>query len=217
MNGHRRIQMPNRPSGATQSNAEFRLFTGNQGTVVATHDLQGSRSQQYIATETTRFAGWRAPAQVTKAVVDRAFGITLAPGAADGHDLRMGVKKSRARRHPRGIHLAVTVDKKHKLDKRKDLEKFGKPGVSGARGSKRYRGVKVDDVNTDRLGKLRRAVSRARVDVDHRGRRGQRKRRTKTATQSITFVATDGNDTMAPVLDHELTTAGEDLLGRIIH
>jgi hypothetical protein len=102
----------------------------------------------------TGLAHRRVPFNITELVIDRGAGLNFPHTAAHNGHIIMPVQESFSGNKPSVHHHAVAIDKLHMLQASPQFIQAVESGVSGARGGKRGRHIKGNNLGPEIFGLL---------------------------------------------------------------
>jgi hypothetical protein len=136
VHSHFSVQAPDAPPGSAKSDAQLRIFGGNQISSKGTHLLESVGTHQRITSAALGLSDRGIPLDVAEHVVNRSCRIELPTSATNNRYIAVSVKKGRRLVDPVSHNFAITIDK---LDIGKTSRRLAgalKTRVSGARSAK---------------------------------------------------------------------------------
>src|SRR5688500_5165702 len=118
--------------------------------------------------------------------------MTLATAAANHRGTGRCADLIQSTGNPALVELAIAIHDLDELGVRIDLPQFGDSRISRSSSGEWDRSIEFDDVNTHRPREFDAGIGRAGIDIH--GRASLLCRRSQAAPQSLTFVATDGDN-----------------------
>ena len=118
MHCHLGVEPPYLPASLPQSQAELRLFAGEEGRSKAADLLEWTDAKHGISAAGRGLADRRIPLLIAQPIIERSLGKAFAPSAANDGDVWVLSQEALGRFQPPADKLTVAVDELNKLKMR---------------------------------------------------------------------------------------------------